>query len=261
MVKLVALRGDPELEALLSEKHKELLSCAVPLDASTGLPPSASDGTTLDEAREAWFLRKVGQQGDSRERRKLMKMLLKALRKFAEKYEKPPNAEGALSAMEALKEGGPTEGPLICHRLEAGLAGTRFEGLRIAKKRDGVYQLGPKLLVAVQADLEGGALLVHGYFDDSGVLHPVRVPVLAFLEEHGAKPPSDDCDLFGGGGGGGGGEKRSAAVSGASGGEEGSKRQRELPPGWTKRESRSKKGVFYYVHEAKGLSQFDRPES
>merc|ERR1719231_1790050 len=30
-----------------------------------------------------------------------------------------------------------------------------------------------------------------------------------------------------------------------------------LPPGWEKRESRSKKGVFYYVNEAKGLTQFE----
>merc|ERR1712232_1047031 len=79
-----------------------------------------------------------------------------------------------------------------------GLAGTHFEGLRIARESPGIYQLGEKpLRVAVQADLEGGALLVHGYFDGD-TLHPVRSSVRAFLEEHGAAPPSDQCDMFGG---------------------------------------------------------------
>lgn len=271
MVKLVSLRGDPEVESLVEEKHKDLAVCAVPLDMDTGTIPTAADGTTDEEAREAWYRRKLrSQSGDGRERRKLCKMLLKALRKFSEKYENGPNAT---TACDALKEGGVLEGPLICHRLAAGLAGTRFEGLRIAKERPGVYQLGSKLLVAVQADLEGGELLVHGYFDDSNVLHPVRSPVRAFLEEHGAKPPSDQCDMFGGGQvGGGGAEKKkseqrsssnrsaAAATAPAAASEESStKRARELPPGWAKRESRSQRGVFYYVHEAKGLSQFERP--
>lgn len=33
-----------------------------------------------------------------------------------------------------------------------------------------------------------------------------------------------------------------------------------LPSGWEMRESRSKKGVFYYAHPAKGLSQMERPK-
>lgn len=264
IVKLVALRGDSDVEALLSDKHQEIKSCAVPLDMSTGAPPAGSDGTTHAEARENWFRRKLrSQSGDPRERRKLCKMLAKALRKHSAKYE--TSGEGALSACEVLKEGGSPEGPWICHKLAAGLVGTRFEGLRIAKEKPGVYQLGDKLLVAVQADLEGGELLVHGYFDEKHVLHPVRSPVRAFLEEHGAKPPSDSCDMFGGSGGGGaaanGGAnaKAPAAEDDADGGPGSAKRPRALPPGWTKRESRSKPGVFYYVHETKGLSQFDRP--
>merc|ERR1712129_630148 len=32
-----------------------------------------------------------------------------------------------------------------------------------------------------------------------------------------------------------------------------------LPLGWEKRESRSKKGVFYYANPSKGLSQMERP--
>lgn len=261
MVKLVALRGDPEVEALIGDKHKELLHCAAPLDFKTGLPPPAPDGTTEEEAREAWYRRKLSRKSsDERERRKLCKMLLKALRKFSEKYDASgPTGPGAVTACDALKDGGPLEGPLICHRLNADLAGSTFEGLRIAKERSGVYQLGGKLLVAVQADLEGGELLVHGYFDAGNVLHPVRSPVKAFLEEHGAKPPADQCDLFGDSPGqrakAGAPEKPPAASE-----ESASKRARELPPGWTKRESRSQPGVFYYVHEANGLSQFTRPE-
>ncbi len=38
-----------------------------------------------------------------------------------------------------------------------GLAGTRFEDLYIAKKRDGVYQLGATSLVAVQAAVDRGS--------------------------------------------------------------------------------------------------------
>mmetsp|Transcript_70265 Transcript_70265/g.206087 ORF Transcript_70265/g.206087 Transcript_70265/m.206087 type:complete len:429 (-) Transcript_70265:66-1352(-) len=32
-----------------------------------------------------------------------------------------------------------------------------------------------------------------------------------------------------------------------------------LPPGWTQKESRSKPGLFYYVHEDGGFTQFERP--
>mmetsp|Transcript_81372 Transcript_81372/g.242536 ORF Transcript_81372/g.242536 Transcript_81372/m.242536 type:complete len:272 (+) Transcript_81372:109-924(+) len=252
MVKLVALRGDPELEAFLVEKHQDLTKCAVPLDLATGKPAASSDGTTAAEAQQNWFNRKLkGQSSNAREKRQLCKMLMKALRKFAEKYDTAGG--GSVSACEALKDGGAQEGPVICAGLAAGLAGTRFEGLRIARERPGVYQLGEKpLRVAVQADLEGGALLVHGYFDGD-VLHPVRAPVRAFLEEHGAAPPLDQCDMFGSGG--------AAPVHEDVGdGQYRGKRVRELPPGWTKRESRSKPGVFYYVNEARGLSQLERPE-
>mmetsp|Transcript_75417 Transcript_75417/g.170734 ORF Transcript_75417/g.170734 Transcript_75417/m.170734 type:complete len:282 (-) Transcript_75417:125-970(-) len=262
MVKLVALRGDPDVEAFLVDKHKELQTCAVPLDVATGKSADASDGTTASEAQHSWFLRKLkGQAGSQRERRQLCKMLLKSLRRYAAKYETP--SEGSVSACDALKDGGAQEGPIICAGLAAGLAGTRFEGMRIARERPGIYQLGDKpIRVAVQADLEGGALLVHGYFDGD-VLHPVRAPVRAFLEEHGAAPPSDQCDMFGGSGGGGSAPKAAAAPAAANSDQADdqarAKRARELPPGWVKRESRSKPGLFYYVNEAKGLSQMERP--
>lgn len=35
----------------------------------------------------------------------------------------------------------------------------------------------------------------------------------------------------------------------------------KLPPGWEIRESRSKKGVFFYANPAKGLSQMERPKA
>lgn len=279
IVKLVSLRGDVEVEALIAEKHKELGALAVPLDFQTGAIPPDPLGTTEAETRDAWFRRSLGRRlsADKRERRKLCKMMAKALHKIEKKYDDAEHK--AITSCDALKDGGPQEGPLICLRLHAGLAGTRFEGLRIAKEKAGIYQLGAKHLVAVQADLEGGELLIHGYFDEGNVLHPVRTSVLAFLEEHGGKPPKDQCDMFGGGLGGGGpgadaktaekpsssqGQKNkaapaSAAPAAASQGS-GSKRSRELPPGWTKRESRSQPGVYYYVNESKGLSQFVRPE-
>jgi len=276
IVKLVSLRGDLEVEALLADKHKELGALAVPLDFQTGAIPPDRDGTTEVEAREAWFRKSLGRRksAEKHERRKFLKLMSKALSKIAAKYGDAEHQ--AITSCDALKDGGPQEGPLICHRLHAGLAGTRFEGLRIAKEKAGIYQLGSKHLVAVQADLEGGELLVHGYFDEGNVLHPVRTPVLAFLEEHGGKPPKDQCDMFGGGAGGGGpggdakaagkpssqGQKNKAAPASAAGAaqEGSSKRSRELPPGWQKRESRSQAGVYYYVNESKGLSQFVRPE-
>mmetsp|Transcript_39295 Transcript_39295/g.79414 ORF Transcript_39295/g.79414 Transcript_39295/m.79414 type:complete len:269 (-) Transcript_39295:82-888(-) len=248
MVKLVALRGDLDLEAFLVEKHQELTKCAVPLDMATGKPAAAADSA---EARQNWFVRKLkGQAASTKEKRQLCKKMMKSLRKFAEKYEIAGG--NSVSACDALKDGGAQEGPIICAGLAAGLAGTQFEGLRIARERPGIYQLGEKpLRVAVQADLEGGALLVHGYFDGD-VLHPVRAPVRAFLEEHGAAPPSDQCDMFGGG-------AAPPVPADAGADQPRGKRPRELPPGWVKRESRSKPGVFYYVNEAKGLSQLERP--
>lgn len=250
MVKLVALRGDPDTEAFLTEKHQELSLCAVPLDPKTGKPQSAADGTTADEAQSSWFQRKLKREAKSiSERRKKVKEVIKALDKFSKQYEEP--GKGAVSATEALKDGSAQEGPIICAGLASGLAGTRFEGLRIARERPGMYQLGDKpIRVAVQALEE--KLLIHGYFDGKD-LHPVRVDVKAFLEEHGAVAAEDeDCDLFGGGG-----------ASAKRGSDEGvdaeAKKPRELPPGWVKAESRSKPGVFYYKNEAKGLSQMERP--
>merc|ERR1719313_71727 len=34
-----------------------------------------------------------------------------------------------------------------------------------------------------------------------------------------------------------------------------------LPPGWELRESRSKKGQYYYANPSKGLSQHERPKA
>lgn len=256
MVKLAALRGDPDVEAYILEKHREIASCAVPFDMATGLPAAAPDGTTAAEARENWFKKRLkGQSSDHRERRKLCLKLQKALRKYSEKYE--AHKEGAVSAFEALKDGGAQEGPIICHRLHAGIAGSKFEGMRITREKPSIYQLGPKLRVAVQAEPDGDKVLIHGYFDGD-VLHPVRVAVLPFLEEHGGAPAADaGCDLFGDAGG------SAAPAAGSKSSAEGGadKKRRELPPGWVKKESRSKPGVYYYVNEAKGLSQFNRPEA
>jgi len=259
IVRLLALRGDPELEAFLTDKHPELIKCAMPLWTATATAGSTVDEAAAAEARDTWFNRKLKSQASSiRERRQLCKMLTKSIRRFAEKYESP--GPEAVSAHDALKDGGAQEGPVICAGLAAGLAGTRFEGLRIARERPGIYQLGKEpRRVAVQAELDSGDLLIHGYFEGD-VLHPVRVPIRTFLEEHGAAPASDQCDMFGGGAGAGSGGTQPLAQESASGIATSAKRPRELPPGWIKRESRSKPGVFYYVNEAKGLSQLERPQ-
>lgn len=50
------------------------------------------------------------------------------------------------------------------------------------------------------------------------------------------------------------------ATSSEESSEEESSSDEALPPGWEKRESRTKKGVYYYAHVAKGLSQMERPK-
>ncbi|CAE7879171.1 unnamed protein product [Symbiodinium microadriaticum] len=173
---------------------------------------------------------------------------------------------------EALTQGTAEEGPLVCSMLAKELEGTRFDHHWVSQDGKGRYRLGEDgMKVAVQ--VLDGKLLIHGYFEGS-LVHPVRIPILAFLTEHGKtseKQPEDDCDLFG----------QAAPATGEKEGGQIRLRSRSrsprpskvqetsaqqsgplpLPPGWVKKESRSKPGVFYYANEAKGLTQFERPTS
>eukprot|EP00933_Yihiella_yeosuensis_P001603 TRINITY_DN102693_c0_g1_i1.p1 TRINITY_DN102693_c0_g1~~TRINITY_DN102693_c0_g1_i1.p1 ORF type:complete len:221 (+),score=45.29 TRINITY_DN102693_c0_g1_i1:21-683(+) len=161
--------------------------------------------------------------------------------------------EVAGSVREALEKGSAEERVLVVAALKESLATTRFKTLEVRFVKPGVYHLGDLHKVALQ--WANGGLLIHGYFDAQGHLHPTRCDVRSFLEDHSvAKAAADDsCDLFGGG---------------SDDMEKGKQRNRSrsprnssasaLPAGWQKRESRSKPGVFYYVHSS-GKTQFERP--
>jgi len=244
-VQLAALRGDARTESFLSRKHEELLKVV----SSEG--PEESD--EAHESAERWFRRKLKHHADdSPQRRDLCKQLTKKLKHQAEHLQGPDALE---RVEEALIQNNAEEGPLVCNMFAKELEGTRFEGIWISREGPGVYRLGEKKAAVQVLDAK---LIVHGYFEGD-FLHPVRVPITAFLTEHG--PASmrsvidDGLEMFGGGGGSG----AKAAVRERS--RSPPKVHRPLPAGWEKRESRSQKGVFYYVHQAKGLTQFERPEA
>eukprot|EP00435_Cladocopium_sp_Y103_P063425 s39_g25.t1 len=144
---------------------------------------------------------------------------------------------------DALTQGSPEEGPLVCSLLAKELEGTRFEHCWISQDGKGQYRLGEDgMKVAVQ--VLDGKLIIHGYFEGS-LVHPVRVPIVTFLAEHGKTSQHeafDDCDLFGATGG----AKEAPRLSRSR-----SPKLKDdgLPPGWVKKESRSKPGVFYYANE------------
>merc|ERR1711879_78273 len=108
--------------------------------------------------------------------------------------------------MGAFKQAGAAEGPIVCTGLHAQLRGTRFEGTWLAREGPGLYLIGDEpLKIAVQAELDSGELLVHGYFDGRS-LHETREKLVKFMEEKGFKAAAgrvaeqqadEDDDLFG----------------------------------------------------------------
>lgn len=244
---LAYLRGDPKLESLLIEKHLELheLICG----------PALPKRLTADSPELLkWFERKLKKKKDLPQvRASLCAKLMEKVRHRTAGWRMAETAR----IEEALRENHAEEGPLVCCALAKELEGTRFDGLWICREGPGMYRLGDeRLKVAVQ--VLDGRLLVHGYFEGD-LLHPVRVAIAPFLAEHGPKDlrsaTDADCDLFGG-----------AGAAPAAGGRQRSRSPRRggvseetLPPGWARKESRSKPGVFYYANEAKGLTQFERP--
>eukprot|EP00931_Biecheleriopsis_adriatica_P108328 TRINITY_DN82638_c0_g1_i1.p1 TRINITY_DN82638_c0_g1~~TRINITY_DN82638_c0_g1_i1.p1 ORF type:complete len:289 (+),score=60.46 TRINITY_DN82638_c0_g1_i1:61-867(+) len=254
LVRLAQLRGHPKATALLEEKHFELLDIVA--EGPAELPDED------DERSKKWFHRKLKTKDGGKIRKKLCDKLAATLQELGEELIGKDMPAAIERVNEALTQGTTEEGPLVCCLLAKELEGSRFEGHWISQDGKGRYRLGEDgMKVAVQ--VLDGKLLIHGYFEGT-FLHPVRLPVLRFLQEYGKKAQqgaSDECDLFGSTGGAAAPVARAersrsppaAKVSpGGSGG---------LPPGWVKKESRSKPGVFYYANEAKGLTQFDKPTS
>eukprot|EP00930_Biecheleria_cincta_P084841 TRINITY_DN74274_c0_g1_i1.p1 TRINITY_DN74274_c0_g1~~TRINITY_DN74274_c0_g1_i1.p1 ORF type:complete len:289 (-),score=58.71 TRINITY_DN74274_c0_g1_i1:299-1111(-) len=249
LTNLAALKGYPKLEELLSEKHKELLNIVD--EAPDELPDEN------DERAKRWFHRKLKNKDCGKVRAKLCMKLVGTLRELADELISSTSPANAIDRVtEALTQGTKDEGPLVCCMLAKDLEGTRFEGHWISQDGKGKYRLGEDgMKVAVQ--VLDGKLLIHGYFEGS-FLHPVRLPIVAFLAEHSSaakKGASDDCDLFGSVGRGG----RKAADDRSRSPRQSKEATAGLPPGWVKKESRSKPGVFYYANEAKGLTQFEKP--
>lgn len=288
------LRGDPKVEALLVERHPELVFVAESCGA--GGKPS----TTLEKAREAargWFER--GLKGSNKhggaQRTVLCNQLLKTLKAHSAWL---VAVEGATEPvrLERLLERGPAqeEGPLICSLLSQELEGSRYEGLWISRQGPGQYFLGddhegsglPRVdqdgariypRVRVMVKVNNSRLEIDGFFHegDEKQLNPARVPIGPFLTVYfegvslkeallrwkGGPPRNGGSQAAAGSrvvaapvGG-------SAAGGSAAGGNSSNLRALEskLPPGWELRESRSKKGVYYYANPSKGLSQMVRP--
>lgn len=249
LARIAALRGDPKLDAFLEKKHPEIAQADA--GGPLGETPEAQEGA------QSWFRRKLRGRGGAKEKAALCERLAETLRQLAEKHWWGADV-GRVE--EALAQNSSEEGPLVCAFFAKELIRTRFADMWMSREGPGVYRFGEnQQRVAVQV-LEG-ALLVHGYFE-GGVLHPVRMPITSFLAQYGPKELRNaadaSCDLFGNGSSGGGASVRTSA-------RDDNRRSRsprptgELPPGWERRESRSKPGVFYYINDAEGLSQFERP--
>lgn len=245
---LACLWGDSRLDSLLSEKHSELKELLKVAGGPRPMPLEA-------EGVQLWFSRKLKSKSSCQDTMvALCKKLTHKVKHLGTdwRHAEPSRID------EALRERHIDEGPLVCCALSKELEGSRFEGMWISRESPGVYRLGEEgLRVAVQ--ILDGKLLVHGYFEGD-LLHPVRVAILPFLQEHGPSrllcAADADCDLFGG---------RPKPVTGRDARSRSPIRNKAmeesspLPPGWIRKESRSKPGVHYYANEAKGLTQFDRP--
>jgi hypothetical protein len=243
LVKLSALRGDVDLEEFLEKRYPDLAA----------LHPSAHPGSDAAlEAERAWLNRSEKRHSAEKSwMKRCLHKLSKELSTFEQKQERHlgQNHAGGGGFLDAFKQAGVAEGPIVCAGLHAQIRGTRFEGTWLARDGPGLYLLGDEpLKIAVQADLDTGELLVHGYFEGRS-LHETREKLVKFMEERGFKAApgrvrdaNDDDDLFG-----------CSAPCDAASVERRSRSPKRiespLPPGWRKRESRSKPGTFYYVHE------------
>lgn len=247
LARMAQLRGLEKVQKVLEEKHSELLEFFHDSDLRPPQLPLEDD-----ERAEKWFQRKLKSKDRGKVRAKLCNKLAEQLKMMGDEL-----VSDKVSALErvndALTQGSPEEGPLVCSLLAKELEGTRFEHCWISQDGKGQYRLGEDgMKVAVQ--VLDGKLIIHGYFEGS-LVHPVRVPIVTFLAEHGKTSQHeafDDCDLFGATGG----AKEAPRLSRSR-----SPKLKDdgLPPGWVKKESRSKPGVFYYANEAKGLTQFEHP--
>lgn len=293
VVRLAGLRGNPETEALLNEKYKELKVIADRCGAG------GESQVTLNQAKESvrgWFdrcLRGSNRQGPA-ERASICTRVNNTLKEHAHSLRR--GAESSRLS-DVLRRGRPEEeGPVICSVLSKELEGSRYEGLWISKESHGIYILGdnhdgsglpseddigakicPRIRVVVKMSQQ--QLVIDGFFHEGeDVMIPAKVPIGPFLSvyfegvplreavsrwKNGQHlPPSHHFP------------SQSSALKAPMMAapmvvssrqddipdETVSILSKGLPEGWEIRESRSKKGVYYYANQAKGLSQLERPK-
>lgn len=297
VMRLGALRGDPQIEQLLAEKNPELSRVAEDVGAT------GSAVRSIEQQREAtkgWFER--GLRGSNRhgpaQRADLCIRLADILKaRAAAILSELPAGTAIDAATRALRRGkADEEGPLLCAIMAKELEGSRYEGIWISREGPGRYILGDEdpvsglpdkdsdganidrvIRVAVRA--AEGKLIIDGFFHKGEEdMNPVKCQVGPFLtvyfESLSLKEACSKWNDF---------LERRAKVLRAGQGWQPSIRvaaattsaalsnqdqQKEslkalaasLPPGWELRESRSKKGQYYYANPAKGLSQHERPK-
>eukprot|EP00928_Gymnodinium_smaydae_P081148 TRINITY_DN64719_c0_g1_i1.p1 TRINITY_DN64719_c0_g1~~TRINITY_DN64719_c0_g1_i1.p1 ORF type:complete len:367 (-),score=82.60 TRINITY_DN64719_c0_g1_i1:109-1209(-) len=279
VIHLAMLRGHPEVEKLLAASHTELQRTAEACGA-TGQKTASLD--QAKDAAKAWFAR--GLKGSNRhgpaERAALCRKLTEGLQRHVAALQRSPLDQVA----GALERKASEEGPLVCCALAAELRGSRYEGLWISQAEPGIYFLGDSSAegsglpssdadgatiyspVRVIVKIRKDRLVIDAFYNqgDQGEMNQAGVPIGPFLsvyyEGMGLRDalaqwrPAADAN---------GGEQRPrAAANGASSAASSiAAINATLPPGWELRESRSKKGVFYYANQAKGLSQMERPKA
>eukprot|EP00439_Symbiodinium_sp_Y106_P014294 s3564_g2.t1 len=233
-----------------------------------------------DSARE-WFARGLrgGNQHGPAARAKLCKQLAGQLQEHAASVCSSATAAHIASVLE---RGRPEEeGPLICATMARELRGSRYEGLWISRKGPaGHYYLGdeheganlpstdkdgdpihPRVHAVVKVVNE--QLVISGFFLDpeDDTMSPAKVPIGPFLSVYFEGMSVREASAAWKGG-------PPARPRPAPKVKQGSitdpklkELQAGLPPGWEVRESRSKKGIYFFAHPSSGRSQMERPRA
>lgn len=277
---LAALQGDVKVHSLLTKEHPELVNIGKLCGAGAKKVMNMAEAK---ESAKAWFER--GLKGSNHHGPTARAALCDRLAATLRSHSASLRAAGVEHASQVLERGRlEIEGPLICSLMRHELEGSSYSGLWISREGPGTYCLGDQDDTA--GDLSGnirvavkvfkGELQIDGYFDDEGALQNAKSPIGVFLtiyfEGGTVKVARERWKAIKARGSGGSASTpartfgNGITVAAASSSSDSAKaaslpKIAPLPPGWELRESRSKKGVYYYANEAKGLSQIERPKA
>ncbi|CAE7224644.1 unnamed protein product [Symbiodinium sp. CCMP2592] len=272
VIVLAQSRGDRKVEALLKERHPELLQVAEKCGASGKATMTLQ--AAKDSARE-WFARGLrgGNQHGPAARAKLCKQLAGQLQEHAASVCSSATAAHIASVLE---RGRPEEeGPLICATMARELRGSRYEGLWISRKGPaGHYYLGdeheganlpstdkdgdpihPRVHAVVKVVNE--QLVISGFFLDpeDDTMSPAKVPIGPFLSVYFEGMSVREASAAWKGGPPARPRPAPKVKQGPITDPKLKELQAGLPPGWEVRESRSKKGIYFFAHPSSGRSQ------